>query len=228
MVVADTLRVQQEIGDKDDFRKALVFSDSRQDAALLAADLRNDHQYDLFRQLLYRALHSCAKCGGSGAVQDQISHTVLAKSPMPTRTVLCAGCGGTRQLRGTFPALHTEHLRSRVIDLLVERDIDPTGGYLPDPFKKLNDEYDRVYQEATTAFDIAARREISQEDFGLEPLGLAIWSVPLPPDTGQFEPLTEEETKSLLRIVARILATENMSCCRRNPPNRGSGPSMTG
>ena len=206
VVVADTLRVQPEVGDNDDFRKALVFSDSRQDAALLAADLRNDHQYDLFRQLLYRALHSCAKCGGSGVVQKAQPYRIGQEAS--TTDSQCAGCRGSGYSEKPSP-LSYHDLRSRVIDLQIERDIDPTGGYLSDPFKKLNDEYDRVYQEAMTAFDISVRREISQEDFGLEPLGLAIWSIPLPSDTGQFEPLTEEETKSLLRIVARILATEN-------------------
>ena len=53
-------------------------------------------------------------------------------------------------------------------------------------------------------------REITQEDFGLEPLGLGMWSVSLPEATGQFDGMTEEETKSFLRIVARILATENI------------------
>ena len=207
VVVADTLRVQPEIGGDDDFRKALVFSDSRQDAALLAADLRNDHQYDLFRQLLYRALYSCAKCGGSGVVEEEQPYRIGQESN--SADVVCAGCRGTGNSEQPSPLSYRD-LRSRVIDLQIERDIDPSGGYLSDPFKKLNDEYDRVYQEAMTAFDISARREISQEDFGLEPLGLAIWSVPLPSDTGQFEPLTEEETKSLLRIVARILATENI------------------
>ena len=207
VVVADTLRVQQETGGNDDVRKALVFSDSRQDAALLAADLRNDHQYDLFRQLLYRALHSCAKCGGSGVVQEEQPYRIGQESN--AADVVCVRCGGTGNSAQPSPLSYRD-LRSRVIDLQIERDIDPSSGYLSDPFKKLNDEYDRVYQEAMTAFDISARREISQEDFGLEPLGLAIWSVPLPSATGQLEPLTEEETKSLLRIVSRILATENI------------------
>jgi hypothetical protein len=47
-------------------RKALLFSDSRQEAAMLAANLRRNHGNDLFRQLMYRALHSCAPCAGTG------------------------------------------------------------------------------------------------------------------------------------------------------------------
>ena len=53
----DTLRVQPEVSrDAAELarRKALVFSDSRQEAAQLAGDLRRDHRYDVFRQLLYR------------------------------------------------------------------------------------------------------------------------------------------------------------------------------
>ena len=65
VVMEDTLRVQPDIGGPNGAggRKALVFSDSRQDAAQLAGDLRRDHKYDVFRQLLYRILHTCRKCG---------------------------------------------------------------------------------------------------------------------------------------------------------------------
>ena len=153
------------------------------------------------------ALHSCAKCGGNGVVQEEQPYRIAQETSAADS--VCAECGGSGYSEKPSPLSYRD-LRSRVIDLQIERDIDPTGGYLSDPFKKLNDEYDRVYQEATTAFDIAARREISQEDFGLEPLGLATWYVPLPEQTGRFDPLTEGETQSLLRIVARILATENI------------------
>ena len=67
-----------------------------------------------------------------------------------------------------------------------------------------------VYADAQMAFDIAARREVSQDDFGLEPLGLAMWSAKLPEQTGQVVPLSQDETRLLLRTVARILATENI------------------
>ena len=67
-----------------------------------------------------------------------------------------------------------------------------------------------VYEEAQVAFDIAARREIAQDDFGLEPLGLAMWTISLPEQTGQLDPLSQDETHSLLRTAARILATENI------------------
>ena len=71
VVMEDTLRVQPEAGGiaGSGGRKALVFSDSRQDAAQLAGDIRRDHRYDVFRQLLYRILHRCRKCAGSGVLR---------------------------------------------------------------------------------------------------------------------------------------------------------------
>ena len=209
VVIEDTLRVQPhtEGSPSSGKRKALVFSDSRQEANLLAADLRRDHQFDIFRQLLYRVLHSCAVCGGSGNTKEEQDY-IIGETPEILESV-CQSCLGNGY------AKHPSHLpyrrlRSGVIELQIEREIDPTNGQLLDPFRKLNEEYGEVYQEALTAFDIAARREICQEDFGLEPLGLATWSVTLRERTGTLPSLTEEETKSLLRTAARILATENI------------------
>ena len=209
VVLEDSLRVQPDGAGSNNSgrRKALVFSDSRQDAAQLAADLRNDHRNDLFRQLLYRVLHSCAKCGGCGVVKEEQAYRIGQEAKETERT--CEDCEGKGYAERPSPLPYRD-LRSGVIDLAIDREIDPTDGHLADPFKKLNDEYGEVYQAATTAFDISARREISQEDFGLEPLGLATWSVSLPEQTGQLDPLTEEETKFLLRTVARILATEDI------------------
>ena len=209
VVVGDTLRVQ---GDTDSFpesrsRKALVFSDSRQDANLLAADIKNDHQYDIFRQLLYRVLHSCTICSGTGQVSEDQPY-VIGQTAEALESV-CMACTGSGY-RADPSSLTYRELRSGVIDLQLERGIDPTYGNLDGTFRKLNEEDGQVYQEALTAFDLAARREISQEDFGLEPLGLAIWSTRLPDRTGQLPPLTEGETQALLRTVARVLASENI------------------
>jgi hypothetical protein len=57
-------------------RKALLFSDSRQEAAMLAANLRRNHGNDLFRQLMYRALHSCAPCAGTGYIDEQAPYVI--------------------------------------------------------------------------------------------------------------------------------------------------------
>ena len=114
---------------------------------------------------------------------------------------------GLYRTRIRFPY---NHLRSSVIDLQIDREINPTDGHIPDAFERLGDDHSSVYAAAQVAFDISARREISQDDFGLEPLGLAMWSINLPEQTGQLEPLSQEETRSFLRTVARILATENV------------------
>ncbi len=209
VVMEDTLRVQpggSEPASRGN-RKALVFSDSRQDAAQLAGDMRTDHRNDVFRQLLYRVLHTCAKCGGSGIRREEAAYQI-GQEPAATET-RCDGCGGDGYAPRPSPIPYRD-LRSRVIDMEVDREVDPTVGHLPATFKRLDDDYGEVYREAEIAFDISARREIAEADFGLEPLGLAMWSVKLPEHTGQFEPLSQEESRSFLRTVARILATENI------------------
>ena len=209
VVMEDTLRVQPDIAGPNGTagRKALVFSDSRQDAAQLAGDLRRDHRYDVFRQLLYRVLHRCRGCGGSGVLREESAYEIGRETSL-TETV-CDECGGTGYSPTPRPISYRE-LRSGVIDLQIDREINPTDGHLPDAFERLDDDHSAVYAEALISFDIAARREIAQDDFGLEPLGLAMWSIDIPERTGQLEPLSQDETHSLLRTAARILATENI------------------
>ena len=97
---------------------------------------------------------------------------------------------------------------------------------MPNAFERFADNHSAVYEEAEVSFDISARREIAQNDFGLEPLGVAMWWIGLPGQTGPFDPLSKEETKSLLQTVVRILATENI-LLPPNPRNLGSGPPTT-
>ena len=214
VVMEDTLRVQPDIAGARSTggRKALVFSDSRQDAAQLAGDLRRDHRYDVFRQLLYRVLHRCRNCDGSGVLRDEGPYQI-GREPSVAETT-CSECAGEGHLPHPRPISYKE-LRSNVIDLQIDREINPTDGHLSDAFERLNDDHSSVYADAQTAFDISARREVSQDDFGLEPLGLAMWSVMLREQTGQLEALSQYETRLLLRTVARILATENVLL----PPN---------
>ena len=209
VVLEDALRVQPEIpsANGQSERKALVFSDSRQEAAQLAGDLTTYQNYDVFRQLLYRVLHTCRRCNGQGSEQE-VQPYRIGQEPRSLQRE-CPDCKGTGQALNPAPIPYRE-LRSSVIELMVERAIDPTGGALTDTFRRLNREYGEVYREAETAFDVAARKEIAQDDIGLEPLGLATWHVTFQEDTGQFDPLTQEETKALLRTTARILATEHI------------------
>ena len=209
VVMEDTLRVQPETvgAASSNGRKALVFSDSRQDAAQLAGDIRRDHRYDVFRQLLYRILHRCRKCAGSGVIREEEPYQIGRESAVIETT--CTECGGEGHVPKPGPISYKE-LRDEVIDLQIEQEINPTDGHLSDAFERLDDDHGSVYADAQMAFDIAARREVSQDDFGLEPLGLAMWSAKLPEQTGQVAPLSQDETRLLLRTVARILATENI------------------
>ena len=188
-------------------RKALIFADSRQEAAKLAADLRYDHGNDLIRQLLYRALHLCGACGGRGDVVP-VGPYIIGQEEREDRTT-CGDCDGTGYLTRPKPLAFTE-LRARVIALELERGIDPTIGEMHAFFASLAAGKAACYENAELAFDVALRRELSEDQFSLEPFGPASWQVQLPAETGVFEPLTESETKVLLRTVARILATEDI------------------
>ena len=209
VVMEDSLRVQPDAtGSSEGTRpKALVFSDSRQDAARLAADLRRDHQYDVFRQLVYRVLHTCRACNGTGVHSEPPTYRIGHESESIGSP--CPECSGGGFEDNPSPISYNE-LRNAVIELQIQRGINPTYGHVSNAFEKIADGDDDVFEQARIAFDILARREIAQQEIGLEPLGLAVWSVKLPEDTGQFPALTTRETRSLLRTVARILATEDI------------------
>ena len=209
VVMEDALRVQPhtDTDQRTDRRKALVFSDSRQDAAQLAGDVKRDHQLDVFRQLLYQVLHQCPDCRGTGVVIDEAPYRIGRDTEVVELTCDTCGGGGRNPSSCTIPY---KQLRREVIDTEVALGIDPTDGHMADAFERLGSNDSSVHEAAQIAFDLAVRREISQEDFGLEPLGLAMWSIPLPEQTGTLEALSETETQTLLRIVARILATENI------------------
>jgi len=210
MVVEGAYRVQPRAADGEPpnyGRKALLFSDSRMDAAQLAADLRQIHHSDLFRQLLYRALHTCSTCEGKGIIERREPFEIGKHQIVQTEE--CPECGGSGKAINPEP-LPFRELQDRVISIQLDRWIDPTNGASEQFFKRLEEDDDDVLEEARMAFNVALRRELAEVEFGLEPLGLACWKVPLPEKTGAFEPLTEEETRAFIRIVARILASENI------------------
>ena len=207
ILMEDTLRIQPTTGKNGTVRpKALVFTDSRQEAAQLAGDLRRDHRDDTFRQLLYHSLNVCDSCKGTGV--EETSTYIIGRGLKMTKS-RCSDCTGSGRHLVPSPMSYRE-LRRRVIGTQIEHEFDPTGEFLENAHSLLAMDSDRVYEEAETSFDVMCNREITQEDFGLEPLGLGMWSVSLPEATGQFDGMTEEETKSFLRVVARILATENI------------------
>jgi len=65
-------------------------------------------------------------------------------------------------------------------------------------------------EQAEMCFDLGLRRELAEDEYALEPLGLASWAVRLPDEPGVFAPLSENETKVFLRSVSRLLATESI------------------
>ena len=207
VLMEDTLRIQPSTASSKEFRpKALVFTDSRQEAAQLAGDLRRDHRDDSFRQLLYHAFHVCNLCNGSGVVE---SSTYVIGQGSKTTATRCEDCNGSGRNSDPQP-MNYRDLRSRVIRMQIERDFDPTGEFIENAHRMLESNDESVFAEAEISFNVMCNREITQEDFGLEPLGLGMWTVRLPENTGQFDGMNEEETKAFLRIVARILATENI------------------
>lgn len=215
VIVEDGFRVQPRIGDggpPNHGRKALLFSDSRMDAALLAADVTRDHQNDVFRQLLYRALYACSTCGGTGQVEGETPY-VIGSSPesFAGTCSVCAGGG----VNPTPQSLDYSALRGQVLALQQEIGINPTNGTMGDFFAQVERGVPTSQSAAEMWFDINLRRELAEEEFSLEPLGLASWRHLLPETTGSFDPLTESETKAFVRCIARVLATEDVLL----PPN---------
>jgi Lhr-like helicase len=210
VVVEEAFRVQPRAsrGERPNFgRKALLFSDARQDAAQLAADIRSDHFRDLFRQMLYRVLHTCPQCNGSGQIEQATPYRI--GKPQEVSLITCLECSGTGTAQDPQPKTF-EELRAEVVQQQIDLGIDPTGGRTPNFFQVLSEDNAKYLRLAEKHFDANLRDEISQDAVALEPLGLAGWNARLPKETGTLDPLTEEETKILLRSVARILATENI------------------
>src|SRR5207248_487942 len=94
LLVEDAFRLQSAIDRVfvNDGRKAITFSDSRQEAAILAGDLELDHRKDVFRQLIYRAVLSCEYCLGYGSTK---ALAAVTDPSTPTQSNACMLCDGT-------------------------------------------------------------------------------------------------------------------------------------
>ena len=207
VIMEDTLRIQPVAGSGSGYgAKALVFTDSRQDAGQLAADIRRDHRDDSFRQLLYNALRTCDSCDGSGRIRSR--QYIIGQDQKET-TVSCPDCNGSGSNPTPRPMGYHE-LRNKVFRLQLDRGFNPTGDFLKDAHARIRRDDDTVVREAGTSFDVMCNRELNQQEFGLEALGLATWNVSLPENTGQFEGMSREETQAFIRTAARILATEHI------------------
>jgi ATP-dependent helicase YprA (DUF1998 family) len=209
LIVEDGFRIQPRSskGKMPNYgRKALLFSDSRQEAAKLAGDMNENHNLDLFRQLLIRALYSCPTCDGVGEIQEQLPFIIGEDLQFVSKE--CRQCHGSGRVNQPVP-IDFKTLQHRVIELQIRLGINPTRNDVPDFFALLEKGDQDVYTKSEDYFNLALRRELAEDEYALEPLGLASWHVKTV-GTGSFAPLTEEETRIFLRSVSRILATEKI------------------
>lgn len=208
VLVEDAFRVQPRsaAGPPNHGRKALVFSDSRQEASQLAADLREIHRQDTFRQILHRVLLSCRTCHGSGSIEDVSGFRIGQSGPQRQTCTSCDGAG----IAPVPEPLRFRDLRSRAIELELAVGFDPTVGKLPGFFERVAHGDQGALEYAETEFDVSLRRELAEDEFALEPLGLGLWRIDIPEDVGAFDRLTAEESSRLLQTVSRILATEDI------------------
>lgn len=198
-------------------RKTLIFSDSRSQAAKLAQDLKDNHSYDLFRQVLYRILYQCDACEGRGSYIKK-SGVTFAKPGQRSAPQVCSICGGSgTQSKPTFRTY--QDLRTRVRLVQEERGIDPTRQRVSRFFTKLAELDTTANDLAGRFFDVFLRREVTDEHFALEPLGLAKWRVPLlmnghefqiEDDSEAFPSLTAIESNILFQSTIRLLAAMNV------------------
>ena len=216
LIVEDGFRVQPRATNAEppNFgRKALLFSDSRQEAAKLAGDLRENHSHDLFRQLLYKALHTCPTCNGKGEIEELKKVYRIGQEAEPIIKT-CPQCDGTGYCKNPDPVDY-DTLRSRIIDYQFSNGINPTTDMIEGYFADLDAGSTSVYTRAEDYFNVALRRELAEEDFALGPLGLGNWKVDLLDEIGSFDKLTEDESRNLIQSATRILATEGVLL----PPN---------
>lgn len=212
VLVEDAFRLQPTVqpGVGNGGRKVITFSDSRQDAAILAGDMEIDHNRDLFRQVFYRLLIACRDCQGYGRIPSVAPLFGAPPGPALPATAPCPSCGGAG--RAPAPAaLNVDDLVRTALNLTHHARIDPTLGEAPHYFADLTPVFNPNETAALRHLYAFVRNEIAAEDFGLEPMGLAAWRplMPDPESIGALAPLTPEETRDLLQAIVRLLAIQD-------------------
>jgi ribosomal protein S27E len=213
VIVEDAFRLQPSTAKSvtaNHGRKALTFSDSRQDAAMLAGDLEIDHNRDLFRQMAYRLLVGCHRCLGFGTLQ-QPPTPLLGGGSQGVAPQPCPDCHGSGSIAGPATPIPVSDLRQRILTFAHRARINPTLDDLPSYFAQLTPFFNPNQNQAVQHINASLRNEIAAPDFGLEPMGLAAWRATFPPQVaGNLPDLTPAETDELIEAVTRLLATEDV------------------
>ncbi len=196
-------------------RKSMVFSDSRREASKLASDLKQNHHNELFRQCLYFVLYACKVCHGSGVEKIEQDSPPKIGRKSEKREITCRTCNGSK-MDPAPSSLNYQQVKTAVLDLQIKRGIDPSRQRITNIFTQLEENWDNTYTRAELFFNADLFREVTDEVFSLEPLGLAKWEVPIlyqgqvVADIGNFPGLNTEQSYQLLQASIRLLAFERI------------------
>lgn len=220
-IVEESFRFQQQQTPKPPNygKKALVFSDSRREASKLAGDLKGHHYSDAFRQSLFRILHQCIKCEGDGIIEKQPDQMPKFGQEIVMEKITCPVCKGTGK-NDSPVSLQYADIVDRLLPYLVKQGIDPSKQKIVEFFNRI----DTVQDKAIEFINADLRREITNEAFSLEALGLARWQVAITyqdkpvEKLSRIDPLDENESRILIQTLSRLLATEKVVTSPGNKP----------
>jgi ATP-dependent helicase YprA (DUF1998 family) len=216
-IVEENYRFQPlQTSDEPNFgKKSMVFSDSRREASKLANDLKQNHHNELFRQCLYHTLYACKTCEGTGIEKvEQEGPPRIGKRP-EEREIICRTCSGSK-LDPAPATLGYQQIKTAVLALQFKKGIDPSRQRITNVFTQLEEDGEGTYAKAELFFNADLFKEITDEVYSLEPLGLAKWEVPIlyqgrvVTDIGNFPGLNTIQSYQLLQASIRLLATERV------------------
>lgn len=196
-------------------KKSMVFSDSRREASKLANDLKQNHHNELFRQCLYHALYACKICRGTGLEKVEQEGPPRIGRRYEEREITCRTCNGSK-MNPAPSTLNHHQVKAAVLELQLKRGIDPSKQRITNIFTQLEEDGEGTYAKAELFFNSDLFKEITDEVYSLEPLGLAKWEVPIlyqgqvVTDIGNFPGLNTTQSYQLLQAAIRLLATERV------------------